>query len=67
MTKRFEGVGAKTYIFREGEEERPVVAIYIGGRRAGFIEFDAARRLVDRIHDLCDDHERQLREEMMNG
>ncbi len=67
MSTRFNGPRAKNYLFRTPEGERAVIAIYAGPKKLGFIEYDTARRFVDQIHDLCDEHEQQLREGVTDG
>lgn len=58
--KRFAEPKARNYELRieDGTVARHVIVLYMGNRKVGFIEYDAARKFVDRIHDLCDDHER---------
>ena len=62
MTKKFRGLRAGNYLFRDEENTREVIAIYAGGRAVSFIEYDAARYFVDQVHDLCDDYETRQRE-----
>lgn len=63
MSKKFTGLHAKNYLFRDGENTRNVIVIYAGDKRAGFIEYNVSRQFVDAIHDLTDAHERRQREE----
>lgn len=64
MSKRFTGLKARNYKFLHGDgSSRDVIALYAGSRNVGFMEYDTARKFVDRVHDLCDDHERKMREE----
>lgn len=62
MTRRFNGLRAARYEFKEGKDSRPVIAFYAGEKVVAFIEFTAARRLVDRVHDLADARDREIRE-----
>lgn len=64
MTKRFTGIKARKYDFRiQDGSSRPLIALYAGTKAIGFMEYDTARHFVDRIHDLCDEHEAKLRAE----
>lgn len=58
--RRFERATARIYDFREGEESRALIALYVGGQRAGLVEFDAARRFAERILMLCDENTEDL-------
>lgn len=61
--KTFSGFKAKDYEFyHQDGTMRNVIALYAGSKRVGFIEYDHARSFVDRIHDLCDQHEAQAKE-----
>lgn len=62
MSKQFAGFTAKNYRFEDGDNTRDVIALYAGGKRAGFMEYDTARQFVDKIHDLCDAHDTKQRE-----
>ncbi|SDQ49672.1 hypothetical protein SAMN04488565_2733 [Leucobacter chromiiresistens] len=42
-------------------EEQDSILIHSNGGFA-VIPFDKARRVVDAVHDLCDEHDRELRE-----
>lgn len=60
QNRKFGKPYARSYEFRNSEGTgRPVIEILFGGKRAGFIEYNRARSFVDRIHDLCDQHEKQ--------
>lgn len=61
--KRFAPLKARDYEFRnsDGTTDRRVIALYMGNRQVGFMEYDTARAFVDVVHDLCDDHERAQR------
>ncbi len=56
---RFAGLKARDYEFRnpDGTTDRHVIALFMGNKKVGFMEYDTARRFVDQIHDLCDAHE----------
>lgn len=59
QNRKFGKPYARSYEFRNSEGTgRPVIEILFGGKRAGFIEYNRARSFVDRIHDLCDQHDR---------
>jgi hypothetical protein len=64
VSGEFRGLRAKRYEFREHDgTSRPVIALYAGAKPMGFIEYGTtARRFVDQVHDLCDEHDRALRE-----
>lgn len=64
MKQRFAGLSAKDYEFKnlDGSVNRKVIALRMGGKPVGFIEYDTARQFVDLVHDLCDAHEKQQRE-----
>ncbi|MHA3723467.1 hypothetical protein ACXR2T_06270 [Leucobacter sp. HY1910] len=64
MNTKFRGLKVRPYEFRQKDgNTRPVLAFYAGGGKPiAFIEFDAARGLVDAVHDACDAHEQLLRE-----
>lgn len=57
MNAQFQRATASHYTFRESHGDRELIALYIGGKRAGFVDYDAARRLADRINALCDENE----------
>ena len=59
MSRRFDRATARLYEFRDGDESRTIIALYSGGKRAGFAEIDTARRLAERIRELCDEHDAQ--------
>lgn len=61
MSKAFSGMKARNYRFEDGENTRDVIQIYVGGKRAGFMEYDTARKFVDTIHDLADAHDTRQR------
>ena len=63
--KRFSGLKARDYEFKneDGSTNRHVIALFMGTKKVGFMEYDTARHFVDRIHDLCDEHEAKLRAE----
>lgn len=63
MRKRFTGLKARDYQFKndDGTTDRHVIALYMGDRKLGFMEYDTARSFVDKIHDMCDEHEREER------
>lgn len=67
--KRFAEPKARNYELRieDGTVARDVIVLYMGNRKVGFIEYDSARKFVDRIHDLCDHHDRNQREDYTDG
>jgi hypothetical protein len=59
---RFARPTAHPYLFKDqAGNARPVIALHFGDRVI-YTEYSTARKLVDQIHDLCDDHERTQRE-----
>lgn len=68
MKRRFAGLKARDYEFRypDGTIDRHVIALYMGDRKVGFMEYDNARQFVDVIHDLCDANDRNLKIEASN-
>lgn len=64
MHQKFAGFKARDYEFRndDGTTDRHVIVIYAGSTRVGFMEYETARKFVDKIHDLCDTHDREQRE-----
>lgn len=67
MSERFSAPRVRRYMFKATNgSSRPVLALQAGDRSL-FIEFIHARAMVDQVHDLADEHERQLREEVING
>ncbi len=59
MGQKFGRLGVRSYTFRESDgKAREVIAVFAGSRRVAFLEYSTARRFVDQVHDLCDDHER---------
>ncbi|WP_416444707.1 hypothetical protein AB3K78_15445 [Leucobacter sp. HNU] len=48
-------------LWRRNGDEVPAIRIQAANCFI-IIDYQHARALVDRIHDLCDEHERQLRE-----
>ena len=63
MTQTSQRPRARHYKWRgsDGNVE-PVIRID-AGKGFAIIDYHQARRLVDQVHDLCDEHERQQREE----
>lgn len=60
--KRFAGLKARDYKFLHADgSSRQVIALYMGDRKVGFMEYSTARQFVDVIHDLADAHEAQKR------
>ena len=64
MHQKFAGFKARDYEFRndDGTTGRHVIVIYAGTKRVGFIEYEAARKFVNRINGLCDAHETRERD-----
>lgn len=54
--RRFDGLKASNYIFREPEGDRDVIAIFAGSKKIAFLEYDSIDRLVDRLHALQHQH-----------
>lgn len=67
--KRFAEPKARNYELRieDGTTDRHVIALSMGNKKVGFIEYDTARKFVDRIHDLCDHHDRNQRKDYTDG
>ncbi|KUF06769.1 hypothetical protein [Leucobacter sp. G161] len=61
MHQKFSGFKARDYEFRndDGTTDRHVIVIYMGVKRAGFMEYADAYKFVNRIHDLTEAHERR--------
>lgn len=60
MTQNFTGLKARR--INIGPDNRPIIALVAGKKPLAYIEFSAARRLVDEVHDLADQRDRELRE-----
>ncbi len=59
MKRKFGGMKARDYEFKnhDGTTERHVIVLYAGDKRVGFIEYDTAYALVNKVHDLTEAHE----------
>ena len=60
--KRFNALKAWDYTFHHDDgTSRKVIALTRGDQKLGFMEYSTARSFVDRIHDLCDEHDAEKR------
>lgn len=62
MTKKIGSPKARHAVWKDGDQEIPMIFIYSGPIFAR-IPYSEARRIVDEVHDLCDAHEAEQRDQ----
>lgn len=65
--RRFERATAKPYMFHEPCGGREVIALFVGGKRSGLVEYKAARLLAERLLALCDARDEALVEALVTS
>lgn len=66
MTSRFRNPQVRAYDWRDPHGATPMIRID-NGPVFIMLHYDDARHVVDQVHDLCDEHERQQREGVTDG
>lgn len=62
MTKQYRTPKVRHRVWTENGKQVPMIRISSGPAFL-MIPYDKARQIVDQVHDLCDDHEREQRQQ----